>query len=217
MRQAGRIGQGATEYLVLLAVVLVIALVGIALLGFFPGTASEAQMSESQIYWRSANPIAITEWGARAYVASGATYPYLRVRNTGTYPIRITGIVGGDGAKATTFWTNLVNPASCPSATDSGGSRNIRDYYYMAPGEEKYFAWGGAYGLPCEYQINVRTSGSSGFYVGGATSICQNSTSSPGFVEAEMGFEYEQYVEGQTITKRQLGVKPVIIKCREPA
>jgi len=31
------IGQGATEYLVLLAVVLIVALVSVALLGFFPG------------------------------------------------------------------------------------------------------------------------------------------------------------------------------------
>ncbi len=58
--------QGATEYLVLLAVVLIIALVGIALLGFFPGTASDAQIAESQIYWRSASPISITESAARA-------------------------------------------------------------------------------------------------------------------------------------------------------
>ena len=82
--------QGATEYLVLLAVVLVIALVGIALLGFFPGTASDAQITQSQIYWKSASPISIVESGAKVYSGNGDTFPYLRLRNTGMYPIRIT-------------------------------------------------------------------------------------------------------------------------------
>jgi len=44
------VGQGATEYLVLLAVVLIVALVSVALLGFFPGMASDAQITQSQIY-----------------------------------------------------------------------------------------------------------------------------------------------------------------------
>ncbi len=56
--------QGATEYLVLLAVVVIVALVSIALLGFFPGTASDSQLTESAIYWQSATPIAMTETGA---------------------------------------------------------------------------------------------------------------------------------------------------------
>ena len=52
-------GQGATEYLVLLAVVLIIALVSIALLGFFPGLASDAKATQSASYWKSARPFAI--------------------------------------------------------------------------------------------------------------------------------------------------------------
>jgi uncharacterized protein (UPF0333 family) len=47
-----RKGQGATEYLVLLAVVLIIALVSIALLGFFPGLAGDARKTQSDSYWR---------------------------------------------------------------------------------------------------------------------------------------------------------------------
>jgi hypothetical protein len=55
-------GQGATEYLVLLAVVLIIALVSIALLGFFPGMASDAKITQSASYWRGeARPVAILE------------------------------------------------------------------------------------------------------------------------------------------------------------
>ncbi|MCX6770539.1 MAG: hypothetical protein NTX79_00635 [Candidatus Micrarchaeota archaeon] len=55
-------GQGATEYLVLLAVVLIIALVAIMLLGYFPGMATDAKITQSQAYWRGqATPFAITE------------------------------------------------------------------------------------------------------------------------------------------------------------
>jgi len=55
-------GQGATEYLVLLAVVLIIALVSIALLGFFPGMASDAKITQSNSYWRGeARPFAIID------------------------------------------------------------------------------------------------------------------------------------------------------------
>lgn len=55
-------GQGATEYLVLLAAVLIIALVSLALLGFFPGMATDAKVSQSASYWRSeAKPFAILE------------------------------------------------------------------------------------------------------------------------------------------------------------
>lgn len=55
-------GQGATEYLVLLAVVLIVAMVAIALLGFFPGLAGDAKKTQSDAYWRGeARPFAILE------------------------------------------------------------------------------------------------------------------------------------------------------------
>ncbi|MFA6328007.1 MAG: hypothetical protein WCY41_01030 [Candidatus Micrarchaeia archaeon] len=209
-------GQGATEYLVLLAVVLIVALVSVALLGFFPGMASDAQITQSQIYWRSATPIAIVETAARIHVNDGTIRPYLLLRNTGMYPIRITGIIGGDGGKATKFYAfadELCNPAA-------EGTYNISDYYYLAPGEEKYIAPGGSrwYGLPCHRWIVSYVGGtSSGDAVRGASSVCQNSTTSPGVLDYKtFGFEYIQYMEGQQITKRQIG-KDLIIKCREPA
>ena len=55
-------GQGATEYLVLLAVVLIIALVSVSLLGFFPGLASDAKITQSTTYWSGeARPLAILD------------------------------------------------------------------------------------------------------------------------------------------------------------
>ncbi len=55
-------GQGSTEYLVILAVVLIVALVAVALLGFFPGLATDSQESQSEAYWTgTATPFKIME------------------------------------------------------------------------------------------------------------------------------------------------------------
>jgi hypothetical protein len=211
--------QGSTEYLVLLAVVLIIALVSLALLSFFPGTSLDAKLTQSKMYWSSASPIAIVDWSARVASSTGNNVPYLRIKNTGVYPIRITGIIGADGGKTTVFWTNLVNPAICPGPTGSYRFTNISDYYYLAPGEEKYFGWTGSQlgGIPCEYQIGFTKSSSGSpyaIYVGGATSVCENSTTNPGIVEYKtFGFEYIEYVEGKEIVKKQIGSVPLMIKC----
>jgi hypothetical protein len=204
-----RIGQGATEYLVLLAVVLIVALVSVALLGFFPGMASDSQRQQSEIYWRSASPIAITEWAAKAYSTNGYTYPYFRVRNTGAYPIRIIGVVGSDGNKATTFYGSGCGIVS-------GGTYNISDYYYLAPGEEKYFIDNMYAGVTCNREISVRASQSTGNVVGNASSLCAVSNSTPEtLIIPSLGFEYAAYIDGQQVTKRQIG-KQVIIKCLPP-
>ena len=200
--------QGATEYLVLLAVVLIVALVSVALLGFFPGMASDAQMTQSQIYWRSASPIAITEAMAQ-WSSNNLTYPYIRLRNTGAYPIRITAIIGGDGIKAPQIWGDKCG---------MNGSiySNMSDYFYISPGEETYFSRTGAgwYSTPCDRWIIIRDGTSSSYFVGGASSVCINSTTSPGTVVVKnFGFEYVQYIENTQITKRQIGAKPLVIKC----
>ena len=201
--------QGATEYLVLLAVVLIVALVSVALLGFFPGMASDSQRVQSETYWRSAQPVAITEWAAKA---SDYTYPYFRVRNNGAYPIRITGIIGADGSKATRIKSSLTT-CGIPSA----GYYNISDYYYLGPGEEKYFGYYWHYGFACDREIYI-LSPSTSERIGGATSVCANSATAPGtLVLPSMGFEYIEYLDNnQQITKRQIG-KQVIIKCLPPS
>jgi len=208
---AGMRAQGATEYLVLLAVVLIVALVSVALLGFFPGMASDAQLTQSQMYWKSTQPISIVESGARFWVGGSGVYPYLRIRNTGAYPITVTGIVGADGIKAPQFRGGY---GTC--GTPAGlATYNISDYFYMAPGEEKYFAWSGGYGVTCNWWIIASAGGSSSMYVGGASSLCQNSAT-PGVLQYNnFGFEYVEYIDGQQITKRQIG-KALIVKCMEP-
>jgi len=197
------VGQGATEYLVLLAVVLIVALVSVALLGFFPGMASDAQITQSQAYWQSSQPIAVIEAGARNYLTY--SFPYIRIRNSGAYPIRMTKMLGAGGSI---------------SGVDANGMANISDYYYMAPGEEKYFANIGAWGVPAQRYIYLTTgspTNSSSNTMFGLSSTCQNSSASPGMmVMKDFGFEYIEYIEGQQITKRQVGSKPLIVKCREP-
>ena len=198
--------QGATEYLVLLAVVLIVALVSVALLGFFPGMASDAQMTQSQAYWRSASPIAITEAKAFTVTYYGWTGAYVRFKNTGNYPIRITKIIGADGLGASTFGGS----GGCGEA--AWGGYSFSNYFYLAPGEESYIAHS-SQGLPCHRETYFSTGTSSGGNIGGAASICQNSSTDPGMVVFNsFGFEYIEYIEGQQITKREVGRK-LIIKC----
>ena len=199
------VGQGATEYLVLLAVVLVVALVSVALLGFFPGMASDAQITQSKTYWQSASPIAIVEMEAHYSTDNPSTLLYIRVRNTGAYPIRITKIIGENTNGATI----IHNGAATPS---------IANYYYLGPGEENFFGatsaiWGGGFALPAARYIDARLIGScpAASYIFCASQICSG-TGAGTFQSNNFGFEYIEYVEGQQITKRQIG-KPLIIKC----
>jgi len=200
-------GQGATEYLVLLAVVLIVALVSVALLGFFPGMASDSQITQSQMYWSSATPISIVESGAGAFSTNGWTYVYLRFRNNGAYPIRITGIIGADGVKAPLF-----TATNC----GAGATNNISDYFYLGPGEEKYLASAG-FGVGCNWKIVAVTGASNNNYIGGASSLCQNSSVLPGVLDYKtLGVEYIEYLDSnQQLTKKQIG-KDFIVKCLPP-
>jgi len=192
--------------LILLAVVLIVALVSVALLGFFPSMASDSQITQSQMYWKSASPIAIVESAAKYSIGDSAAYIYLRFRNSGAYPIRITKIAGGDGTSITQFWGS-----SCAGAA---GIKNISDYFYLGPGEEKYIAY--AFGTACNWAIYAGIGPSANYRLGGASSICQNSATSPGTLDYKsLGFEYITYIEGQQITKTQIG-KDLIIKCLPP-
>ena len=199
-------GQGATEYLVLLAVVLIVAMVSVALLGFFPGMAGDAQETQSKMYWQSASPIAITEWGARFAVYGappGHTHTYMKIRNTGGYPIRLNQLFAN--GKSTTI--------RCVGAWHCTG--NMSDIY-LYPGEEKMFGFPPVFsGIPDPGW----NSGLRNFFVLEGQmpgSISANCSQTPPYGKAvinNFGFEYIQYMDGSQLTKRQIGAKPVIIKC----
>jgi len=206
------LGQGATEYLVLLAIVLVVALVSVALLGFFPGMASDTQEAQSRAYWSGASPISIVEWGARNTI-SGPTemsVAFLRIRNTGNYPITITKILA-NGYSISRVWTGSYAPAA-----------NISDIYRLAPGEEMeigrspFFTPDPGYGN--RRFFNFVTNGGSksadeAYFYNIPASYCTRTPPYGALVVNSFGFEYNVTVEGQTITKRQVGAKPLAIKC----
>ncbi len=56
-------GQGTVEYLVIIAVVVVLGLAVTVTLSTFMGNAGEVSESASNLYWRAASPFAITEAG----------------------------------------------------------------------------------------------------------------------------------------------------------
>ena len=60
------LGQGASEYLIILAVVLIVALVAIALLGAFPSFGGGARETEVKQYWSSTHPFSILDYNQQA-------------------------------------------------------------------------------------------------------------------------------------------------------
>ncbi len=126
-------GQGATEYLILLAVVLVIAIVVVALLGFFPGTATDARMAQSKAYWDGvASPLQITDTqplftGTSNIICGQASKRGTRMAIMNTYTSQITITTLSVGNTSTTTTSVQFCPGSggavAPSITvDPGGS-----------------------------------------------------------------------------------------------
>ncbi len=115
-------GQGATEYLVLLAVVLIIALVSIALLGFFPGLASDAKITQSSSYWRSASPFALLEHSVTT--AGVATVVLQNVDATGS--LTLTNLTFDNATAYTTSTTfasgEIKNLTLTNATTGTAGS-----------------------------------------------------------------------------------------------
>ncbi len=115
-------GQGATEYLVLLAVVLIIALVSIALLGFLPGLATDARIAQSSSYWRGeARPFAILEHS----VASTGTGIIVLQTNDASGTLTITNMSVGAGTfnviTSVTFAPGEIKNISIANVTAAGG------------------------------------------------------------------------------------------------
>ncbi len=194
-------GQGATEYLVLLAVVLIIALVSIALLGFFPGTASDTSLTESQIYWKSVFPLSIPEAPVPFFVYdpgvpehSNLTFMYLKLRNTGSYPLTITQLLGAGSSLAV----------------------NIP----VAPGEETCLGTsitGTTVSLNQQCSLNPVSWSRIGYIPGGSLPAI-NSPCNPdgtGTIKVDnFGFTYYQTINNVQITKTFLGQKSLLMKCQ---
>jgi uncharacterized protein (UPF0333 family) len=95
-----RKGQVSTEYLVILAIVLVVALVVVYLVGGFAGMGVGTMETQSQQAWGTAAPFAITSW------KQNGTSLSLEMQNNDVDTLTLTGI-SMDGASvfatSTTF------------------------------------------------------------------------------------------------------------------
>ena len=85
-------GQGATEYLVILGAVLLVAMVIIALLGWFPQVGGPSREKESESYWSTATPFSITT----VRLTNGTAL--LVLANRGSDKLNVTEIQFDDGA-----------------------------------------------------------------------------------------------------------------------
>lgn len=119
-------GQGATEYLVLLAVVLIIALVSIALLGFFPGLATDARITQSNSYWRGeARPFAILEHT----VATNGNAVVIVQNYDASGTITVTNLTVGAGSNTTSvsFAPGEIRTVGVASTVSSPSAGQVYD------------------------------------------------------------------------------------------
>ncbi len=83
----GKRGQGTTEYLIILAVVIVIALIVVGVMGWIPGLGTGITESQSKAYWQSTSPFAIT-----TYQVTDAAVPTIVARNNTSQSLSVTGM-----------------------------------------------------------------------------------------------------------------------------
>ena len=132
---------------------------------------------------------------------------YMRVRNIGNYPISLTKVLA-NGQTITGVATGTWGPVPALSGRAQ-----------ISPGEE--FVFGSSVhfpGLPSSPRNFFSFSGNDCAYwpstfKNAAQSLCARASPYGVFSVKDFGFEYTQTVEGQTITKRQVGSKPLMIGC----
>ncbi|MEM3362469.1 MAG: hypothetical protein QXV64_01025 [Candidatus Anstonellaceae archaeon] len=118
-------GQAAAEYLILIAIVLIISLIGIVLLSGFSDSSATAMESESKTYWSSTRPFAIVEW-----VQSNSTL-YLKIKNTDTKRLILKSLKAGNfSASLGSGWT--FGPGAEKTISISGLTQCSPNYDYFS-------------------------------------------------------------------------------------
>jgi len=87
-------GQSATESIMFLGVVLIIAIVSVSLLGGGIDKSSGVSDSSFKILWSRQSPVSVTEWS----VDDGKLE--MEVENKGSYPVKVTSLMGGNATVA---------------------------------------------------------------------------------------------------------------------
>ncbi|MFA4983008.1 MAG: hypothetical protein WC588_02205 [Candidatus Micrarchaeia archaeon] len=137
-RQAAKeTGQSATEAIMFLGVVLIIAITSVSLIGDGLGKSSGISESSSKILWSRQSPVSVTEWS----VGDGKLG--IAVENKGSYPVRVTSLLGGEesvpmdsawiqpGEKAVLPQVNYqsLNPSSgCGEYGSAPGTLSINNF-----------------------------------------------------------------------------------------
>ncbi len=207
-------GQGATEYLVLLAVALLIALITMSLV--FSNENDEAFITQSEIYWKSASPISIEEIvaGGDPNAAGNGTLTdetkvYLKLRNNGVNPIRLVRIIGNDAESISQY-----DNQECSPYPPLGCPENITNIYIPGGGTDCFGAGSPsqAFDRCRKHHIVFLPGASSSPWVLRASRMCKV-PSGGRFEMKTFGFEYIEYVENIPITKVQIGSVPLRAKC----
>ena len=105
--------------LLVLLIAIVIALVAIALLGFFPGLAGDAKKTQSDSYWKSARPFGVLEH------TQAGTNLTLVLANNEPAQLNVTAIYSGEGSNFSSFLLNagekkvviISNATSCTAGS----------------------------------------------------------------------------------------------------
>ncbi len=124
--------QTATEYMIILAVVIIIALIVVGVMGGIPGIGTGARSRASAAYWKTSQ-IAITSYAAhvgdtvtlniRNNMADPIIINYVNMSDNGAHPATVAltqeNITLGPGTEKT--WTGTVNTPGdiCNAAGDS--------------------------------------------------------------------------------------------------
>jgi len=194
-------GQGATEYLVLLAVVLIVALVAITLLISQIDTVSEAKFAQNQLLWKSQAPVSISASAGYKYpyAEQSLLVPHIEITNTGIDSIRLSTVYSGN--ESISYYTQ----------TNSGSVIALSDVV-ISPGDRMCFG-------NFEQCIGIVTLGfanpdnvcyPAATCLRALTSNCK--TGGSGFATASIGFTYDVLVYGNSISKRQ-GENEIIFQC----
>lgn len=107
--------QTATEYMIILAVVIIIALIAVAILGGIPGIGAGAKTRTSSAYWMSST------LGIISYANNVSGTDVMKIKNNLKNTISIS-------------WVNM----STTGSTEPSGGFNVTNTV-MAPGETKTF------------------------------------------------------------------------------
>lgn len=109
-------GQGSTEYIVILAVVLVLVLIALSALGVFSGFAEDARIGESQAYWSDgAQPFAVIDWKLISQNPSLHEALYLRVQNKAGTRLNLTSFnLNYMGTSISPYSTSKLNKFYLP-------------------------------------------------------------------------------------------------------